>query len=298
MLEPLLPQDFYSEAHPAASFPSFLNATYLIVQLVAIVYLPSMYTDCHLAAPICLTSKSSQPRQLHQTMDSEAPRMRTEPLSIVTGLGSPPIVKEARSCPSEEPPAYTRPMKPSIIDSLAAYLSRRSNSYGTAPHRVAPCPEVSFSSQFSDDDHEELSPISLRISTRINIASDGNLIALPSSPSEQANSIARAVVEAIQGQDWATGLPMIDENGRPRPLKLEVDAGMTIKGSSNVIGTESIINDIIRQRTPIQKWTPPSPSQSTESSATTSPSSPKRRRRGSDSAPLEQTRSKRARHDV
>ncbi|EQB48836.1 hypothetical protein CGLO_11895 [Colletotrichum gloeosporioides Cg-14] len=112
------------------------------------------------------------------------------------------------------------------MDSLAAYLSRRSNSYGTgtAPHRVAPYPEVSFSSQFSDDDHEELSPISLRISTRINIASDGNLIALPSSPSEQANSIARAVVEAIQGQDWATGLPMIDENGRPRPLKLEVDA--------------------------------------------------------------------------
>ncbi|KAE9582778.1 hypothetical protein CGMCC3_g895 [Colletotrichum fructicola] len=120
-------------------------------------------------------------------------------------------------------------MKPSIIDSLAAYLSRRSDSYGTAPHRVAPRPEVSFSSQFSDDDHEELSPISLRISTRINIASDGNLIALPSSPSEQANSIARAVVEAIQGQDWATGLPMIDENGRPRPLKLEVDAGITIK---------------------------------------------------------------------
>ncbi|KAH0427291.1 hypothetical protein CcaCcLH18_09762 [Colletotrichum camelliae] len=162
-------------------------------------------------------------------MDSETQRMRTERLFIVTDLGSPPILKEAQSCCSEEPPAYAPTMKPSIIDSLAAYLSRHSDPYGTAPHRVAPCPEVSFSSQFSDDDHEELSPISLRISTRINVTCDGNLIALPSSPSDQANSIAKAVVKAIQGQDWATGLPMIDENGRPRPLKLEVDADHTPK---------------------------------------------------------------------
>ncbi|KAK2745812.1 hypothetical protein CKAH01_06716 [Colletotrichum kahawae] len=257
-----------------------------------------MYTDCRLAAPICPTSKTYHPRQIHPTMDSETQRMRTERLSIVTDLGSPPILKEAQSCCSEEPPAYAPTMKPSIIDSLAAYLSRHSDPYGTAPHRVAPCPEVSFSSQFSDDDHEELSPISLRISTRINVTCDGNLIALPSSPSDQANSIAKAVVKAIQGQDWATGLPMIDENGRPRPLKLDVDAGMTIKGSSNVIGTESIINEIIRQRTITRNWTPPSPSRSTESPATTSPSSPKRRRRLSDAAPLEQTRGKRARHDV
>lgn len=190
----------------------------------------------------------------------------------------------------EQPPAYT-PASRSIIDSLAAYFTRHAQ-------RPVPDSRVSISGGLVDDDDlEELSPISLRISTHVNVARDGNIIALPCSPAEQANTIAKAVVETIQGQDWASGLPMIDENGRPRPIKLEVDAGITVGGSANVIGTESIISEFLRQRTQSQKWSTSQPSRSRNSDSATSPMSPKRRRRASDLDDAEVSPYKRARSE-
>ena len=39
----------------------------------------------------------------------------------------------------------------------------------------------------------------------------------------------------------ADGIPMIDENGRPRPIKVEVMAETTIEGSKNVVGEKAVL---------------------------------------------------------
>ncbi|KAF6810720.1 hypothetical protein CSOJ01_06164 [Colletotrichum sojae] len=227
-------------------------------------------------------------------MDSEDRGIQAERVALFHGLGSAPKKDGPRS--HEEPPAYT-PSSGNVIDSIATYFARHTAVRNAADEipRVAPCPIISAPERVFEDDVDDLSSISLRISTRINVAKDGKIIALPSSPTEQANSIAKAVVATIQGQDWASGLPMIDENGRPRPIKLEVDAGITVEGSSNVIGTESTINEYLGQRTQLRKWIELQPRWDRSSSSATSPTSPLRRRRGSDLDPLEESRRKRAR---
>lgn len=106
--------------------------------------------------------------------------------------------------------------------------------------------------QLEDTDETETqstSSISLRINTSINIAKDNNLICIRSTPDQHAKSIAHAVVKAMQeSSSGQCGIPMIDEDGRPRPINIEVDASMVIEGSGNVLGDESVINEAIRQR--------------------------------------------------
>jgi hypothetical protein len=103
-----------------------------------------------------------------------------------------------------------------------------------------------------DEYEEDFSPICIRVSTAIHIGKDQNMVCLTNTPAEQASSIANAVTSAIHDSSSAqVGIPMIDENGRPRPLKIEVDAGINIDGSLNVIGNQSVINEVIRQRSVI-----------------------------------------------
>ncbi|CRJ85688.1 hypothetical protein BN1723_000010 [Verticillium longisporum] len=120
-------------------------------------------------------------------------------------------------------------------------------------HRLlaAPLPSATMltSPDPDDDPFEELSPINLRISTRVNVSRDNNLVALPSTPSDQAAIVAEAIVRAFKSSTvMEGGIPMIDQDGRPRPVKIEVDAGMTVEGSHNIVGTESIIADVLRNR--------------------------------------------------
>ncbi|KAF6845287.1 hypothetical protein CMUS01_00232 [Colletotrichum musicola] len=205
-------------------------------------------------------------------MDSEDRGIQAQRVALFHGLGSAPKKDRPRSY--EEPPAYT-PSSGNVIDNIATYFARHTAVRNAADEipRVAPCPIISAPERVFEDDVDDLSPISLRISTRINVAKDGNIIALPSSPTEQANSIAKAVVATIQGS-----------------IKLEVDAGITVEGSSNVIGTESTINEYLRQRSQLRKWIELQPRWDRSSSSATSPTSPLRRRRGSDLDPLEELR--------
>lgn len=100
-----------------------------------------------------------------------------------------------------------------------------------------------------DDSQEESSPISLRITTSVNISQSNNFVCLDSSPADQANAIAQAVVHAIQqNSSGQCGIPMIDEQGCPRPIKIEVDASMVIEGTGNVVGSRDIIHEVLRQR--------------------------------------------------
>lgn len=109
--------------------------------------------------------------------------------------------------------------------------------------------------EFEDDeqllnDDTPRSAISLRINTSVNITQSNNIICLPETPAaEQANAIAQAVVKAIKDSSSAEcGIPMIDGDGQPVPIKIEVDASMLVEGSGNIIGNAMVINEVIRQR--------------------------------------------------
>lgn len=91
-----------------------------------------------------------------------------------------------------------------------------------------------------DDDDESLSSITLRINTPLTVRGDGNLVAVDATLS--ATKIAVAVVNSLRHMSMGEhGIPMIDENGRPRPIKVEVQAHTSIDGSKNVVGERSVM---------------------------------------------------------
>ena len=101
----------------------------------------------------------------------------------------------------------------------------------------------------ADDRDGAASPISLRINTSIRIGSDNNIVCLADTPAEHANAVARAVVHAIrENSSGQCGIPMIDEEGRPRPINIAVDAGLTVDGAGNVVGAEDVAGEALRQR--------------------------------------------------
>ncbi|SPN97769.1 uncharacterized protein DNG_01282 [Cephalotrichum gorgonifer] len=96
---------------------------------------------------------------------------------------------------------------------------------------------------------EPFSPITLRVNTSVHVTHDNNIVCLRSAPEEAAGEAARLVMEAIKaGAAGSGGVPMIDEDGRPRPLVVEVEAGWRVEGAGNVIGREDVARDIVRAR--------------------------------------------------
>lgn len=111
-------------------------------------------------------------------------------------------------------------------------------------------PETSSDDDDDGDDEEPHSPICLRINTSVNVTQSNNLICLTESPANYAKMIAQAVVHAMKESSAArSGIPMIDEHGRPRPVRIEVDAGMMVEGAGNIIGSPSVVDEVLRQRT-------------------------------------------------
>ncbi|KAK7417975.1 hypothetical protein QQX98_004277 [Neonectria punicea] len=99
------------------------------------------------------------------------------------------------------------------------------------------------------DEDPDNSPIYLRINTAVTVTRSNNVVCLASNPSDQANAIAKAVVEALhKNSAGMCGIPMIDENGCPRPLRIEVDAGLVIEGSGNIIGSQDLVVKALEER--------------------------------------------------
>lgn len=96
-----------------------------------------------------------------------------------------------------------------------------------------------------DENGGKSSAITIQISTGIRVSGDDNLIFLApsfgdsaSSPAaEHARSIAETVTTAIRrgGEQGSGGIPMIDEEGRPRAIRVQVEAGMEVHGKGNVL---------------------------------------------------------------
>jgi hypothetical protein len=160
----------------------------------------------------------------------------------------------AESNDQDPPPAYTPPLRSRLQDDIAALFGANPNLVQRLRSMPMPLPASTPRHRVSSPDpdeepYEELSPINLRISARINVARDNNVIALPYTPADQAKSIAEAIVEAFKkGSVTGDGIPMIDQDGRPRPIRIEVDAGITVEGANNVLGTEAAVMDIMNAR--------------------------------------------------
>ena len=122
------------------------------------------------------------------------------------------------------PPAYT-PTQHSSFHILALNPSASANNYN----------------EDDGDSSEGISPIRLRIDASITISTDNNVVFLESSLADQGKSMVNAVVQALRDHSSGQcGIPMIDEDGRPRPIDVEVHAGMTVEGTGNIIGPLSI----------------------------------------------------------
>ncbi|RGP74353.1 hypothetical protein FLONG3_6132 [Fusarium longipes] len=156
------------------------------------------------------------------------------------------------------PPAYTPRRIPPYIASLAARLVEARTSMANLPGRVqhngrrtAACNGL-FSGTASDDQDETSeagSPISLRIDASVNVSRSNNIVCLTATPAEQANAIAKAVVQALhEGSSGRCGIPMIDDSGCPRPLNIEVNAGLVVDGTGNVVGSRDVIGELLQKR--------------------------------------------------
>ncbi|PNY27317.1 Uncharacterized protein TCAP_02753 [Tolypocladium capitatum] len=163
------------------------------------------------------------------------------------------ILAKNNTHPHSPPPAYT-PGRHMDLRTMTARQLQQSRATQPAPVLVDRSPMATFlSGSAMVDDHEDsddgLSAISLRINTSITVSSNDNMVCLAETPADHANAIAEAVVKAIQQHSSGQcGIPMIDEEGRPRPIRIEVDAGLTIEGTGNVVGRESIVAEVVRQR--------------------------------------------------
>lgn len=83
----------------------------------------------------------------------------------------------------------------------------------------------------------------------MHITQDNNIVCLRSAPEEAAGEAAKLVMEAVRaGSAGAGGVPMIDEEGRPRPVEVEVEAGWRVEGAGNVVGREEVVRDVVRAR--------------------------------------------------
>ncbi|KAG6002337.1 hypothetical protein E4U54_000903 [Claviceps lovelessii] len=165
-----------------------------------------------------------------------SPRPRVE-------TSSSPSSSSSSLMPRTGPPCH----HPLLIDrsSLPSAADINTTGYNTQHVLDAAAAEDGISS----DDYPPQSSICLRINTSVRVSSNNNHVCLNETPAEHANAIARAVVHAVQqNSSGQCGIPMIDEDGRPRPVRIEVDAGLEVHGQGNVVGNEKFVVEILRQQ--------------------------------------------------
>jgi hypothetical protein len=111
-------------------------------------------------------------------------------------------------------------------------------------------PAHSFQNDDDDDDDDEendsggQSTIKILIETPIRISGDNNLVSIE--PSTTSSKVAHAVMTSLrQMSSTAGGIPMIDEDGRPRPLRVRVKAETIIEGARNVVGERAVFSTMM-----------------------------------------------------
>jgi hypothetical protein len=91
-----------------------------------------------------------------------------------------------------------------------------------------------------DECPRKLSEIHLKISAPLLVQGNGNLVSIDTAAN--ATKISLGVVSALRQITSASGgVPMIDEDGRPRPIKIDITAEVRVHGSCNVVGEKAIL---------------------------------------------------------
>jgi len=94
-----------------------------------------------------------------------------------------------------------------------------------------------------DDDEDGFKGVVVIIKTPLNITGNCNLIAID--PSASSVHIAHEIVEAVRKIPAGdSGIPMTDDEGNPRALKIVVDAPMSIHGAKNIVGERAVMKMI------------------------------------------------------
>ena len=89
----------------------------------------------------------------------------------------------------------------------------------------------------------------IRIDTSTTIRQDKNIIDIAGSAAEQAAAIAEAVTAAMHRNSSAEcGIPMIDGDGHPRPIDVEISACLTVDGSGNFVGDVKSLASVRQQQ--------------------------------------------------
>ncbi|KAG6032458.1 hypothetical protein E4U19_007445 [Claviceps sp. Clav32 group G5] len=197
---------------------------------------------------------ASSVSHLHGLLSKEAPQSYSNPPPAY----SPHIRLQHRSCPLTIgiPSSSPRCHLPVLLgrSSLASLVSTschntNTNNSSSAHGQQAPDTDSTEYTDTDTDTDTDDSPsgIILRINSSVRISSNNNHVCINETPAQHANAIARAVVQAIQENSAGQcGIPMIDEDGRPRPVRIEVDAGLEVHGEGNVVGHEVFVRDYVR----------------------------------------------------
>lgn len=110
-------------------------------------------------------------------------------------------------------------------------------SAGPRFNNVSPQVEVD-----EDDDVSDAKTIKILINCPISVKGNNNNVMV--SPVVGVGKVVAAVVQAIREASMCQGgIPMIDEDGVPRGVDVQVEAGMTIDGDGNVVGEVGSFGD-------------------------------------------------------
>lgn len=156
-------------------------------------------------------------------------------------------------------PAETIRDNVKLAEAVANLQRRRAVNPPPPPYREAIKPESVelddlYNSEIDDEEEEELAPILIKLDTSINIEGSHNTVIFPMptgptggspghpttasgtaqrySPSRPAQ-LARALVSALQ----EAGALENSETGRKRPIEIDVNARLSIRGEWNTIST-------------------------------------------------------------
>ena len=148
--------------------------------------------------------------------------------------------------------AFTHPTIQKLLTTTPSHTITPPPAYVHDP--TLNCTVADFEDDDDDDDNddvEQLSSIHLKISNPIIVNGDNNLVAIdPFFASKIAMTVVQALKQMSMGE---SGVPMIDEDGKPRPIKVDVAAELKIKGSRNVVGERAVLELVASREVGLRK---------------------------------------------
>lgn len=115
---------------------------------------------------------------------------------------------------------------------------------GQLGHGIISNPSAYYFEESDDEESRKLSSVTISIENPIHITGDNNLLSID--PGLSGSKMALSIIAGLKQMSGASGgVPMIDEDGHPRPIRIEVKAETKIEGSKNVIGDRAVFSSMM-----------------------------------------------------